>query len=72
MMGCTSVKENGDITNSYMEWHKLKKYTTSQKFLDSKIFNVFFFRYLFSAYQACIFLIQNTAKAVILWNIFTI
>ncbi len=25
-----------------------------------------------SAHQACIYLIQNTAKAVMLWNIFTI
>ncbi len=39
-------------------------------FLDRKIFNVFFKNSL--SHQACISLIQNTAKAVILWNIFTI
>ncbi len=27
-------------------------------------------KYISSARQACIYLIQNTAKAVILWNIF--
>ncbi len=41
------------------------KYTTSQKFLDSKIF-----KDVSSINQACIYLIQNTAKSVILWNIF--
>ncbi len=35
-------------------------YTTSQKILNSKIFNVF--KQFSSAYQACIYLIQNTAK----------
>ncbi len=45
-------------------------YITSKKFLNSKIFNVF--KELFSAHQACIFFIQKTAKAVILWNIFAI
>ncbi len=38
-------------------------YTTSQIFLNSKIFNVF--NEFSSAHQACIYLIQNTAKAEI-------
>ncbi len=46
-------------------------YTTIQKFLNSKIF-FFFFNEVSSAHQPCIYLIQNTAKAVILWNIFAI
>ncbi len=46
-------------------------YTTSQKFLNSKIL-IFFFKDFSSAHQACIYFIQNTVKAVILWNIFTI
>ncbi len=37
----------------------MSNYTTSQKFLNSKIFRVS------SAHKACIYLIQNTAKAVI-------
>ncbi len=36
-------------------------YTTIQKFLNSKIFNVFF-KEVSSAQQACIYLIQSTAK----------
>ncbi len=46
-------------------------YTTSQKFLNSKI-EIFFLKEFSSAHQACIYFIQNTVKAVILWNIFTI
>ncbi len=37
-------------------------HTTSQKFLNSKIFNVF--KEVSSAHQACIYLIQSTAKTV--------
>ncbi len=46
-------------------------YTTSKTFLNSKMFYVFFFFFteFSSAHQACIYLIQNIAKAVILWNI---
>ncbi len=36
--------------------------STSQEFLNSKIFNVF--KEVSSAHQACIYLILNTAKAV--------
>ncbi len=39
-------------------------YTTSQRFLNSKIFTVFFFKEVSSAHQACIYLILNTTKAV--------
>ncbi len=42
-------------------------YTTSQKFLNSKIL---VFKEFSSAHQACIYLIQNTAKTVTFWNIF--
>ncbi len=49
---------------------ELLVYTTSQRVLNSKIFNVF--KEVSSVHQACIYLIKNTAKAVILWNIFTI
>ncbi len=45
-------------------------YTTSQKFLNSKIF--MFFKEFSSAHQACTYLMQNTAKTVTFWNIFTI
>ncbi len=45
-------------------------YTISQKFLNSKIFNVF--KEVSSAHQTCIYLIPNAAKAVIFRNIFTI
>ncbi len=41
--------------------------TTSQKFLNSKIFNVF--KEASSAHQACIYLIQSTAKTIQFWNI---
>ncbi len=44
--------------------------TTSQKFLNSKI--AMFFKEFSSAHQACIYLIQNTAKTVTFWNICTI
>ncbi len=47
--------------------HKMS-YTISQKFLNSKIF----FKYESSAQQACIYLIQNTAKTVTFGNNFTI
>ncbi len=43
--------------------------TTSQKFLNSKVCNVFFLFVLFfkevsSAHKSCIYLIQSTAKTV--------
>ncbi len=44
--------------------NEIIKYTTSQKFLNSKI--AMFFKEFSSAHQACIYLIQNTAKTVIL------
>ncbi len=44
--------------------------STSQKFLNSKILNVFFFKEVSSVHQACIYLIQSTARTVQFWNIF--
>ncbi len=41
-------------------------YTTSQKFLNSKIFNVF--KKVSSAHQACLYLMQSTAKSLKCWN----
>ncbi len=41
-------------------------YTAIQKLGISKIFNVFY------AHQGCIYLIKNTEKTVILWNIIAI
>ncbi len=48
-----------------------QNYTNSQKFLNSRIFNVFFKEFS-SAHQACIYLIQRTAKTLTFLNIFTI
>ncbi len=46
------------------------RYIFSQAFLNSNMINVF--KEVSSAHEACIHLIQNTAKAILLWNIFTI
>ncbi len=44
------------------------KYTLPVKYFET-VRLVMFFKEFSSAHQACIYLIQNTAKAVILWSI---
>ncbi len=67
----TVMKEGGFLWKMDYLTYVWTMYTTSQKYLNSKIF-LCFFKEFSSAHQACIYLIQNTAKVVILWNIFTI
>ncbi len=44
-------------------------YSASQKFLNSEIVNVC--KEVYSDHQACIYLIQNTAKTATFWDMFT-
>ncbi len=65
---CTR-KHKTDVSNTMNGLRESKHgdniYTTSQKFLNSNICNVFFFfKEVSSAHQACIYLIQSTAKTV--------
>ncbi len=59
----TVLKEGGFFRRVRILILQLTIYATSQKILCSKIFYVFF-KELSSAHQACIYLIQSTAKTV--------